>query len=182
MEWKPVKDFENEYMISNSGILKSLEREVPGKLGSKRIITEKIISATDNGKGYLAVALYKDGKRYFRKMHRLVAEAFIQNPDNKPEVNHIDGNKKNNNVDNLEWVTTKENCIHRQQTGLGNIEAATIAKYKAIAKIDLQTGSIIQIYKCIKDVAEELKCGPTPIIDVAKGKRKSYKGYGFKYI
>lgn len=179
--WKDVKDFEGFYQISNKGNIKSLERQVTGKLGSVRVLPEKLITPTDNGKGYLVVALYKNGKRYFKKIHRLVAEAFIPNPDNKSEVNHIDGNKSNNNYTNLEWSTTKENCRHRQDTGLGNIEAATKAKYRPIIKINLTTGEEKR-YDCVKDVAKEFGCKIDAIARVARGERKSYKGYGFKYV
>lgn len=74
--------------------------------------------STRYSKGYEIVDLYKNGKRKTVRVHRLVAEAFIPNNDNKPEVNHIDGNKHNNNVDNLEWVTKKENCRHAWNNNL----------------------------------------------------------------
>lgn len=67
------------------------------------------------GKGYLKVDLHKDGKRTHKKVHRLVAEAFVPNPANKPQVNHKDGNKQNNSYTNLEWVTNQENVIHAQK-------------------------------------------------------------------
>jgi hypothetical protein len=101
--WKDVNGFEGFYKISNRGRIKSLERNVTGKLGSVRTLPEKELTPTDNGKGYMVVTLYKDGKRHFRKIHKLVAEHFIPNPENKPEVNHKDGNKRNNFKANLEW-------------------------------------------------------------------------------
>jgi len=70
-------------------------------------------------KGYNYVRLYKDGKQYKFYVARLVASMYIENPDNKKEVNHIDGDKNNNDVSNLEWVTPSENCLHRERTGLG---------------------------------------------------------------
>ncbi|AMS01355.1 HNH homing endonuclease [Bacillus phage AR9] len=180
--WKEIIGFEGLYEISNTGLVKSLKREVSGKLNSIRIIDEKILSSTNNGKGYLVVTLYRDKKRYYKKIHRLVAEAFIENSENKPEVNHKDGIKTNNCVSNLEWSTTKENCNHRQKTGLGNINNATKAKYKPIAKLDLTTGEIISTYKSVKEVAKEFDCKIDAIARVARGQRNSYKGYGFKYI
>ena len=105
--WCEIKDFEGLYQVSNMGRVKSLKREVLGKMNSTRIIFEKLLSDRDNGKGYRVLELYKDSKRYFKKVHRLVAEAFIPNPENKPEVNHIDTDKTNNCVTNLEWVTGK---------------------------------------------------------------------------
>lgn len=100
--WKDVKGFEDIYQISNKGRLKSFKRMKDG-----------YILSTKNSKGdYLSVVLeYKDLKRYVR-IHTLVAEAFIPNPYNKPQVNHKDGDKQNNCVENLEWVTEKENIRH----------------------------------------------------------------------
>lgn len=75
----------------------------------------KEVKVETTSKGYLRVPLFKDGKRKWHKVHRLVAQAFIPNPDNKPQVNHIDGNKQNNSVTNLEWVTDEENKLHRKK-------------------------------------------------------------------
>ena len=68
--------------------------------------------------GYFGMNLYSNGRGYPKRVHRLVAETFIPNPENKPEVNHKDGNKQNNSVDNLEWVTRSENMLHAYSTGL----------------------------------------------------------------
>lgn len=181
-EWKDIKDFEGLYKISNKGRIKALERKVIGKFNSVRTIKEQYLTPTDNGRGYMVVALYKNGKRYFKKVHRLVAEAFIPNPENKSEVNHIDGNKKNNYVENLEWVTTKENCRHRQDNNLGNIEAATIAKYKPVIKYDLNTGEELEEFPSAKSAAEAAGSNRSEsVARVARGEKKSYKGYGYKY-
>ena len=180
--WKDIKDFEGIYQVSNKGRIKSLERTVTGKLNSIRTLPEKFITPTDNGKGYMVVALYKDDKRHFKKMHRLVAEAFIPNPDNKPEVNHIDGNKKNNTVENLEWNTTKENCEHRQKTGLGNTENARKSRMKPIECYDINTGKIISTYDCAASAARALGCKNDAISRVVRGDRSSYKGMGFRLI
>lgn len=93
------------YSISNTGrIMNSRGRE-------------KVLN--DHSKdGYLQVDLYNSGIRETKRVHRLVAEAFIPNPDHKPDVNHIDGNKRNNSADNLEWVTKSENMLHAYSTGL----------------------------------------------------------------
>jgi hypothetical protein len=101
--YKDIVNFEGQYFISNTGIAKNTRKELK---------THRINS------GYLCLKFTVNGKRTNHLVHRLVAEAFIPNPDNKREVNHIDGNKLNNNVCNLEWVTSSENKLHAKNTGL----------------------------------------------------------------
>lgn len=115
--WKPVVGYEGLYEISNLGRLKSVSRTVNHSKTGSRKIPEKIKTPTDI-KGYFCCYLYREnvGKRF--AIHRLVAEAFIPNPENKPEVNHIDGDKHNNNLSNLEWVTPSENMRHALNAGL----------------------------------------------------------------
>lgn len=113
--WKPIKNFENEAIVSNLGNVKSLSRNVFIKNNNTRPVIGKILKQNDNGVGYLIVTL-SDRKTHL--VHRLVAEAFIPNDLNKPQVNHKDGNKKNNKIDNLEWSTERENIKHGYQTGL----------------------------------------------------------------
>ena len=109
VEWKPVKGFEGLYEVSSSGEVKALERFVINN-GSPSRKREKILKQ-GSGK-YAMVSLCKDGKAYPFLVHRLVAEAFIPNPLNKPNVDHIDTNPRNNNVNNLKWVSQKENCLN----------------------------------------------------------------------
>jgi hypothetical protein len=112
-QWKDIKGYEGAYQISNLGRIKSLDRicvEMPR--GCKRHIKGKLMSPTDNGKGYMIISLKKHGTRKSKYIHRLVAEAFIPNPNSYTIVNHIDYNKKNNNVNNLEWCTQKDNIQH----------------------------------------------------------------------
>ena len=181
--WKDVKGFSGFYQVNNKGKVKSVERDVIGKNNSIRHLPEKIISDTDNGKGYRVVTLYNGtGKRTFKKVHQLVAEAFIPNPNNLPEVNHIDGDKTNNCLENLEWCTTKENCEHRQRTGLGNTKNANEARKIKIRQYDINTGETIKIYNCAADAAKELGTKNDAISRVVRGERKSFKVYGFEKI
>ena len=110
-EWRDVRGYEGLYQISNKGRIKSLERYVKNSRKGNRLIKEKVLNPTDNGHGYKIIGLRYKGKRKNHYIHRLVAEAFVDNPNNKNYINHIDYDRGNNNADNLEWCTQKEN-IH----------------------------------------------------------------------
>ena len=104
-QWKDIEGYEGIYQISSHGRVKSFKN---GKI--------KILKSRINDKGYNTTCLRKDGKSKYKLVHRLVAEAFIPNIDSKPYINHIDGNKLNNNINNLEWVTPSENTLHTIRT------------------------------------------------------------------
>ena len=101
-----IKGYEGEYQISTLGNVKSLK-------------TNKILTPTPHTKGYLKAQLMHDGKRKMFYIHRLVAEAFLDNPNVLPQVNHKDGNRKNNAVDNLEWCSCQENIVHSWRNAVG---------------------------------------------------------------
>lgn len=125
--WKDIKNYEGLYQISNYGIVKSLERVIVDSYCT-RIIKGKILKSTNhNGKQpYRYVSLSKNGVIEKAFMHRLVAQTFIPNPDNKPQVNHIDGNVLNNYIENLEWVTNAENTQHAYDTFLNKKNQLTV--------------------------------------------------------
>lgn len=108
--WKDVVDYEGIYLVSNLARVK--------RIMSRKNPTCDIINNTYHPTGYVHIALTNNGKGRTFKLHRLVALAFIPNPENKPQVNHIDGNKHNNHVSNLEWNTSKENINHAFRIGL----------------------------------------------------------------
>lgn len=115
--WKDVKGFEGLYQISEDGRVKSLSREVKGRYGAPRRLKERELKPWE-ASGYLRVTLIKDGKEYYPSIHRMVAEAFIPKLADKDCVNHKDGDKKNNNVSNLEWCSQSENLRHAFKQGL----------------------------------------------------------------
>ena len=114
--WKDIKGYESLYQINNYGCVVGKERMTTGN--RKRKLKRKVLKQHENELGYKLVDLCKDGKKKSFRVHRLLAEAFIENPYNKPCINHKDGNPKNNSLDNLEWCTQKENIQHAFKTGL----------------------------------------------------------------
>jgi hypothetical protein len=116
--WKDVPGYENMYQVSNLGNVKSLERFVKTKKGYSFKINEKILSINKDRYGYLSSLLAINATKKLFKNHRLVAMAFIPNPENKPQVNHINGIKYDNKLENLEWCTQSENQKHAYKNGL----------------------------------------------------------------
>ena len=141
--------------MSNFGDIKSLPKVRRNRSGTY-IQKEKLLKLSNTSTGYKKVELYKDKKRKSFKVHRLVAQAFIPNPENKREVNHIDGNKHNNKVNNLEWVTSSENKIHAFKMDLNP------------TKRDLDENEIIRMYceekMSIHQIAKELNVADCAII------------------
>jgi len=116
-EWKDIPNWEGRYQASNLGRIKSFYTYKNHRI-YKNSVKKRIMMQFFNNKKYLNCHLSNTHKSKFVKVHRLVAKAFIQNPENKPEVNHKDGVKWNNVLDNLEWSTTAENVQHSYDTGL----------------------------------------------------------------
>lgn len=110
-QWKEIPEFNGAYQISSYGRLKSVERTVKHPQGSC-VLKEKILSEVVNKRGYIEYQITHNGNHYSRKAHRLVAEAFIPNVNNLPQVNHIDAVKTNNHVENLEWCDNQHNILH----------------------------------------------------------------------
>ena len=115
--WKDINGYEGYYQVSNLGRIKSLDRMTNNQYGEYFMKGRILKNSTIKDKGYCRVSLNNGNGKISKRVHRLVAEAFILNPKNKPEVNHKDGNKLNNCVSNLEWCTNKENIEHSIRTG-----------------------------------------------------------------
>lgn len=154
-----IKDFEG-YQVSNYGRVKSLERYVYNSRYGKQHIKEKILKVFKDKGGYLKCALCKSGKCKMYFIHRLVAEAFISNPDNLPCVNHKDENKENNYVDNLEWCTIEYNNKYgtgNRRRGKSNI--GTHINHQSLSKSVAQyslDGNLIKIWPSAKEIQREL--------------------------
>lgn len=125
--WKDVVGYEGRYMVSSVGRVKSLA----GKFG-KRVYKERLLRAHINSTGYPELELSRDGVQIAVSPHRLVAFAFIPNPQNKPEVNHINGIKTDNRVENLEWCTRGENIAHCYRMGLRKSAKSMTGKFNEL--------------------------------------------------
>ena len=164
MIWKPIKNYEDRYLVSDTGLVFS-------KL-SNRLLKPKI-----DRYGYKVIGLTLNGKTKHITIHRLVAINFIHNPNNLPVVNHIDENKLNNNVNNLEWTTVKDNDNH----GTRNIRMANTKKKNPIAQYDLNM-NLIAIHLGIKDAQRDTGVNRNSIRDVCRGNRSNAGGYVWRYF
>jgi hypothetical protein len=169
--WKPIEGFEGLYEISNLGNVKSLRRYHA---------SERILKAYLHTNGYLAVNLYKNGKRLTKKIHRLVAETFIENHHHLCEVNHIDGCKTNNKIENLEWCTSQQNNAHAVQTGLRK----SIKNNPSCSKrIDMYSndGVFIRTFPSMHEAERITGIAQSNITRCCHGKRKTAGGYIWKH-
>ncbi len=124
--WKDIPDYIGIYQVSNLGQVKSLDRTITKGNNFTQKCKGKILSKWINGRGYANTVLWKDGTQKTFRIHRLVCIMFLENPLDKEQVNHKDGNKLNNCVDNLEWCTNLENIRHAYKTGLKTGNLGTI--------------------------------------------------------
>ena len=161
--WKPIKGYESLYSVSNCGRVKSHKR-------SEAKILKNLIAST----GYPTIFLSRS-KVKTRFVHRLVAEAFLDNPQQKRTVNHKDGNKMNNHISNLEWCTHSENSLHANRAGL-------LRAIEMKPVIQLTTGGeVVKLWECAHDAKRELGFNQGNISACALGNRKTANGYLWKY-
>lgn len=157
------------------GNVKSLNYNHTGK--------EKILVKKINRRGYEYVCFYKMNKQYYPSIHRLVAETFISNPSQKEQVNHIDGNKRNNCVNNLEWCTQTENIRHAMKTGLLNIKGVDNPRSKTVVQMDLE-GHILNTFHSLREAGiflGDIK-KYSKICKVCNGKQQIAYGYKWAYV
>ena len=198
--WKDIPNYEGKYQISNLGNVMSLN------FANKHF--PRLLKLKNHKDGYKLVGLSngQTGNKTFLAVHRLVAQAFIPNPEHKEQVNHIDGNKSNNTVSNLEWVTPKENVTHAFVTGLMPYtlkdkpqKANTCKRYNTIYKSPIlglkgidnpnhravlqfdTSGNFIKKWNCISDAGRFYNISASAITLCASGKRKTANGYLWQY-
>jgi sulfate adenylyltransferase subunit 1 (EFTu-like GTPase family) len=176
--WKDVLGYEGFYQVSNLGNVKSCERIVKHFRGGNRILKEKLKSLTKDKDGYLRVCLCKYGKEKLISVHRLVCMSFIENPENKNQVNHINGIKYDNKINNLEWSTSHENMQHAYRTGL---QKPVINNEKPVLMYSKNTNELIGSFISIAKASKHINCATSDICNVLKNRQKSVKGYYFQY-
>ena len=146
---KDIKGYEGLYAVTSCGKIWSYKNK-------------KFLNPSTNKKGYFQVVLYKNGKPKTHKVHRLLAEAYIPNPDNLPQVDHIDNDKTHNYINNLQWITNRDNCRK--------------SKNKPVLQFDLD-GNFIREWECTADVGRGVE---SFICQCLKGRRPT--AYGYKWV
>lgn len=175
--WKDVPNYEGIYKASNFGRIKMVKRTLIDSLGKKTNKKEHILKPR-TGNRYYMIALYKNGKREDLLLHRVIAQTFIPNPENKPFVNHKDENCFNNCSDNLMWCTHKENM----NWGTRNKRISKHSKSKRKVNQYDMDDNYIKTWDCMTDFFKSKNMPfKTGIIECCKGNRKSSMGYKWKY-
>lgn len=186
--WKDIPGWEGLYQISENGIIKSIFRKVKSSRWIPvRRVDEKILKPRYDKNGYLRVGLNSEGRQKMHPVHRLVGLTFIPNPENKPQINHINGVKDDNRVENLEWCTASENSIHafklglkvpscpgRGKLGKDNVNSKQVTQYT----IDMK---VVAIYGSAMEAARVTGFGRSQICRVCRGVLRKTHGFVFKY-
>ena len=182
-EWRPIEGYEGIYEISSFGRIKSLERLVKACWGSKQLIKSKIKKQSFDKDKYLDVRLNKEAVGVTKKVHRLVALYFIDNPDNKPQVNHKKGIKTDNRKWQLEWSTSKENHAHAFKKLGREGHHAVRGRYgmnpSSKPVICMTNAQIFPSARCASIKLKVLKKG---VLDVCHGRIPNTRGYEFKFL
>lgn len=169
-KWREIS-INSNYEVSNTGRV-------------RRIGSERDHSVRD-AKGYLVTDLYENGVRSTARVHRLVAAEFLPNPHNKPEVNHKDGNRHNNDVSNLEWVTKKENVQHAWASGLAKPSYSMLGRSNPNAGRKGRPIRIVEtgeVYNTLHECEKAINGNNRHINDCLRGRQHTHRGYHFEYV
>lgn len=170
--WKPIKGYEGLYEVSNLGRVKSLDRKNSRDVkGLEDYISKgKILAPRPQRQGYQLVALYRNGEREDKPIHRIVADVFLPNPNNKKTINHKNGVKDDNRVKNIEWASQKENNRHAWDNGLisarrgeknpaAKLSESDVVKIKMAFECGISSGELAKIYSVHKSTIKSIRAG-----------------------
>ena len=172
-EYTQIPGFEDYFIAKSTGQVISTKKRANALEGSIFKLKAQQNSTTSNSTYYMVRLTNNEGKYIKKYIHRLLAELFVDNPNNNPQVNHIDGNKHNNNIDNLEWVTVAENTQHAYDNGLYSS--------KAIQQFT-KDGELVNTFEYTVKASKATGIPDSNITKVLKGKRQSAGGFIWKYV
>lgn len=167
-KWKPIKE-DTKYEVSNNGRVRSWKKKGGGVYDAPNIMRQ-----SSDQKGYKRINFLINGRTANKKLHRLVAEAFIPNPGNKPQVNHKDGDKSNNSVGNLEWVTNTENMRHAYSTGVKTNRGEMGSKSILVEEDIIEIRQLLKKGVYQKDIARMFGVAQITISNIKTGRNWSH--------
>jgi hypothetical protein len=175
--WKPINGYEGLYEVSNLGNVKSVERYVKHNWGNSfKVVRERILKQTCNTYGYPSVSLSKDNKKKTFPVHILVCKAFVDNPDNLEQVNHINEDKTDNRAENLEWCSLQYNINYGTRT-----ERMSLTQSVPIYSVDTTTNDIV-FYSSISSAAKQVNTTSSNICKCLLGRCNTIRGKKWFYI
>lgn len=182
--WKDIAGYEGYYQVSNLGRVKSLNRKIISGKGNRFTVGEMILKQTSDGRGYLNVGLTNQHGRKGFRVHKLVALAFVPNPNNYKEINHKDEDKTNNRADNIEWCSRLYNCNYGSRneriskSRIGRTGLQSNCPCVPIVQYDKQMNYIAE-YDCIADAERATGVDATNIWEASTGNRGRKTAGGF---